>query len=90
MTPFHAARGPILWWLRRAGYGGVTMPWGRVYLVPERFYDWPLRRHEYVHLQQIERYGPLGFTARYVWGLIRHGYEAHPMEIEARERSGSR
>ena len=43
-----------------------------------------------IGLEQIERYGPWGFTARYLWLLIRHGYEAHPMEIEAREISGHR
>jgi hypothetical protein len=58
------------------------------------YLDWPppegLVAHEEVHLAQIERYGALGFTARYLWLLMRHGYEAHPMEIEARIRSGHR
>lgn len=87
--PFYPARGPILWFLRSAGYGGVTMPWGRAYLVPSRLYDVALRAHEAIHLEQIARYGALGFAARYAWGLLRYGYERHPLEIEARERSGS-
>ena len=87
--PFRPARGPILWWLRATGYGGITMPWGRAYLVPERLDDAGLRAHEAVHLEQIDRLGPVRFVARYLWLLARHGYERHPMEIEARERSGS-
>lgn len=88
--PFRRARGPILWWLRAAGFAGITMPWGRIYLVPERFYETPLRAHELIHLQQIERFGAVGFSARYLWWLARYGYERHPLEIEAREKSGSR
>jgi hypothetical protein len=80
---------PIRWWLRATGYAAITMPWRVAY-----YRDWPpdhgLVAHEEVHLEQIERYGALGFTARYLWLLIRHGYEAHPMEIEAREISGHR
>jgi hypothetical protein len=77
---------PIRWWLRATGFGAITMPWRIAY-----YATWPpdheLVAHEEIHL---ERYGPWGFTARYLWLLIRHGYEAHPMEIEAREISGHR
>jgi hypothetical protein len=79
----------IHWWLRATGFSAITMPWRVAY-----YATWPpdhgLVAHEEVHLEQIERYGALGFTARYLWLLIRHGYEAHPMEIEAREISGHR
>ena len=79
----------IRWWLRATGFSAITMPWRVAY-----YLDWPppegLVAHEEVHLAQIERYGALGFTARYLWLLMRHGYEAHPMEIEARIRSGHR
>ncbi len=89
IDPFRRARGPLLWWLRAAGYGGITMPWGRAYLVPERLHDPGLRAHEAVHLDQLRRLGPVRFVALYLWLLMRHGYDRHPMEIEARERSGS-
>jgi hypothetical protein len=46
--------------------------------------------HEEVHLEQIRRYGGVGFTVRYLWWLFLHGYENHPLEIEARQRSGYR
>lgn len=86
--PFHPARGPILWWLRAAGVAGITMPWGRAYLIPARLHDQALRAHEAIHLEQLDRLGPVRFVVRYLWLLARHGYERHPMEIEARERSG--
>ena len=80
---------PIRWWLRASGFAAITMPWRVVH-----YRDWPplagLMAHESIHLEQIDRYGPWGFTVRYLWNLIRHGYEAHPMEIEARKRSGYR
>jgi hypothetical protein len=63
------------------------MPWRVAY-----YLDWPppegLVAHEAVHLEQIERYGAWGFSARNLWCLARYGYWRHPMEVEARERSG--
>ena len=80
---------PIRWWLKATGFSAITMPWRVAY-----YRDWPppagLVAHEAVHLEQIERYGAWGFAVRYLWLLMRHGYEAHPMEIEARIRSGHR
>lgn len=78
---------PIRLWLRATGFKGITMPWGRAY-----YWPWPadpgLIAHEQVHLDQLARLGPLRFVARYLWLLLRHGYERHPMEVEARETSG--
>lgn len=85
-NPFYPAKGLIAWWLRMTGFEGVTMPWRRVYLLPEAMDDEPLRRHEAVHLQQIARYGAWGFSWRYAWMWLRHGYWEHPFEREARER----
>ena len=89
MTPHRPAPLPIRWWLRATGYAAITMPWRIAY-----YATWPpdhgLVAHEAVHLEQIERYGAWGFAARYLWWLARYGYEAHPMEIEARIRSGHR
>ena len=31
------------------------------------------------------RPAPIRFYTAYLWGLVRHGYQNHPMEIEARE-----
>lgn len=43
-----------------------------------------LLSHERVHWAQYERYGLLGFYARYIFYSLRYGYRNHPMEIEAR------
>lgn len=87
--PHRPAPLPIRWWLRATGFSAITMPWRACY-----YLDWPppdgLIAHEEIHLEQIQRHGPLGFAARYLWLLMRHGYEAHPMEIEARIKSGHR
>jgi hypothetical protein len=79
----------IRWYLSATGFQAITMPWGRAY-----YWPWPadpgLIAHEQAHLDQLRRLGQVRFVARYLWLLIRHGYERHPMEIEARERSGHR
>jgi hypothetical protein len=80
---------PIRAFLRATGYEAITMPWRIAY-----YATWPpdhgLVAHEEVHLAQIDRYGAWGFSARYLWWLFLHGYENHPLEIEARQRSGYR
>lgn len=71
-------------YLRSTGFWAITMPWRTAY-----YLHWPapawLIAHEQVHLDQIEKYGAVGFLWRYAIGLIRYGYWAHPMEIAARE-----
>lgn len=41
--------------------------------------------HELCHLEQAEREGRFKFAAKYIWYLIRYGYDANPYEVEARE-----
>jgi hypothetical protein len=65
---------------------GLTLPWRVVYLRPSRFEDANLRAHELVHIEQIDRDGSLTFSLRYVWWLVRHGYDGNPYEIEAYDR----
>ena len=84
MTP-HPARHLIRWFLRTFGYHGITLPpWG-VFILVERMGDERLVRHETAHWLQYKRMGALRFYAAYLWGLLRHGYRNHPMEIEARK-----
>ena len=41
--------------------------------------------HELAHIDQLARYGLIGYWARYVWWLARgYGHDSHPMEAEAR------
>lgn len=41
-------------------------------------------RHEMAHIRQFRQYGSAGFTLRYVWEWIRHGYTNNRFEVEAR------
>jgi len=84
------ARGPLAWWLRLLGFGGVTLPPLGIFLLPERFGDPALLRHENVHWRQYHERGLMSFYGGYLWLLCRHGYRAHPWEIEARRAEESR
>lgn len=74
------------WLLRRLGAVAITMPWRVVYVLPEHFDDEAVWIHEMEHLCQISRDGPIVFTVRYLWWLVRYGYGRNPYEIEARQR----
>lgn len=77
------------------GYRAITLPPFGIWIDSEQV---PIEgdefcgvlKHESVHWEQWRRYGTLGYYVRYLVGWLRHGYENHPMEIEARERSGVR
>jgi len=83
MTP-KPARHIIAWSLRRFGFAGVALaPWG-IYILPEAMYSQRLIRHEQAHWRQWQRMGTVRYYVTYLWGLLRHGYTNHPMELEAR------
>jgi len=42
-----------------------------------------LKAHELVHVAQYERYGTIGFVARYIVWNARYGYRENPLEREA-------
>ncbi len=46
--------------------------------------DW-LFRHEIEHVYQIKREGWIKFHVKYLYFLIRYGYENNPYEIDARK-----
>lgn len=69
--------------MTRIGAVGLTLPWGRVYLLRQWYWMPWLRRHELVHLHQIRRDGPVWFTIRYFWWLALFGYRRNPYEAEA-------
>lgn len=83
------ARGLIGLLLRRTGFAGITLPFG-IYILPERFNDVGLRKHELVHAEQIERLGMVRFYVTYLYQVIRYTYQDAPLEKEARERSETR
>ena len=43
-------------------------------------------KHELVHIEQIKREGKLKFLFKYLFYLIRYGYDNNPYEIEARSQ----
>ena len=83
MTP-KTARGPVRWWLRLTGFGGICLPPFGIYILAERIHSERLVRHEQAHWAQYERMGFMGFYVTYLWYTIRHGYWNNPMEVEAR------
>lgn len=66
---------------------GITLPPFGIYIRPGYEHDTLLQAHELVHWEQYKRMGLCMFYVRYLWGLIRYGYAAHPMEVEAREKA---
>jgi hypothetical protein len=83
MTPRPAPH-IIRWFLRTFGYGGITLPPLGIYILAGHLHSQRLIRHEQQHWRQWQRMGTIGFYAAYAWGLLRHGYRNHPLELEAR------
>lgn len=78
------ASGPLLWWMKWKDFTGYTSIFGQVYVAPGwEDCQW-LLRHEFVHVQQVKRYGVLGFWARNLWYNLTVGYQKNPLEVEAR------
>lgn len=60
--------------------------WGRFILLNRQHAEHVnagLIAHELVHVMQWRQHGILGFAWKYLTGLIKHGYKAHPFELEA-------
>jgi len=83
---FHAANRIECLILRRLGFAAVCWPWRRIAILPEWLDHPALRRHELIHLEQINRHGPIAFTILALWYLARYGYKRSPFEIEAYRR----
>lgn len=45
-----------------------------------------LFRHEMQHVYQVRRMGWWKFHFKYLWLVVKRGYEMHPFELEAVER----
>ncbi len=45
-----------------------------------------LKRHELVHIEQVNRLGWVRFYVTYLWYSIKYGYDKNPFEIEAKNR----
>jgi hypothetical protein len=78
------ATGLVRWFLRKFGYGGITLPPVAVFIIEERLSDERLIKHEEVHWRQAKQMGTMKFYFLYLYYSIRYGYWNHPMEVEAR------
>ena len=83
MTPRPAPH-IVRWFLRRTGYAGICLPPAGIYILAEHLYSDRLTRHEQAHWRQWQRMGTIRFYAAYLLGLVRYGYQNHPLELEAR------
>lgn len=80
----YTADGVILRFLNWVRRDAVTLPPFGLFIRVECMDDRKLLLHELTHWDQWQRMGTLRFYASYLWLLWRHGYDNHPMEIEAR------
>ena len=74
------ARHVVRWFLKAAGRYAVCLPPRGIYVLPGRAGEPGLLQHELVHWRQAQEMGVAKFYAKYLWLLIRHGYQRHPME----------
>lgn len=82
------AKGFWRWLLNLLGLVAIVMPWRRVYILAEWIDNPIIRRHELVHIEQIDRDGAVRFSVKYLWWLLRYGYSQNPYELEAYARDG--
>lgn len=80
----------LQWLLKRGGYNAITLPPLGIWATTNHVNNHRLYQHECVHWQQAQRMGLVKYYATYCWYHLRYGYEHNPMEIEARQVSGTR
>lgn len=78
------ATGLIALYMRACGFRGWASFWRTIYVLPGFEHDQRLLRHERKHLEQIERDGRFLFAIKYLYWLLRYGYQKCPYEVEAR------
>lgn len=66
------------------GLNAVTIPPLGIFIREQQSGNDALLQHEMIHWQQYQRMGLLPYYFNYAVDYIRHGYELHPMEQEAR------
>jgi len=80
---FVKAYWPWTWFLRTFKLAGIVMPWRSIYYLNGWANNEEFRRHELVHIEQINRDGPVRFSVQYLYWLVRYGYRENPYELEA-------
>lgn len=84
---FKKAKHFYAWFLRTFSYAAIINPFTMVCHVHESYYppNNRLIRHENTHFEQIKRDGTVKFCFKYLWYLLRYGYENNPYELEAKK-----
>ena len=65
------------------GYNAMTIPPFGIIIDEKEKENIELLNHELIHWKQYQSMG-LGYYVNYAIGSIKYGYDAHPMELEAR------
>lgn len=65
-------------------YSAMTIPAVGIFISKKEANNSAILNHEKIHWQQYQKMGLLPFIGNYLKGLIVHGYDHHPMELEAR------
>ena len=84
MSTVRPAKHLVGWFLRKFGYGGITLPPFGIYVLPHRMEEQRLLRHERAHWAQYQRMGFVRYYVLYIYYSMRYGYWNNPMEHEAR------
>lgn len=77
--------------MRRRNWAGTTIP--LPFLTVILYYTAPepeIRCHEFVHVEQREALGLLGFWVNYIRNAVTFGYQKNPMELAAYEVEAER
>ncbi len=77
-------RPPIHIWSSTFGYNGFVIPGYGIVINKNEADNQALIDHETTHWNQYQRMGLLSFLGNYSRHAITKGYDANPMEIEAR------
>ncbi len=79
------ATGIIAWYMRKKGYHGLATIWDTIYYLDGAETNEGLRKHEWAHIDQMERDGKFIWAIKYFYYQLRYGYIMNPYEIEARK-----
>ncbi len=88
LVDYHARHRPkpVIYYRKQlpGNYNARTVPPFGIFVRADQSTNKALLTHELVHWQQYQRRGLLRFYVDYIGGLMRYGYDGHPMEKEAR------
>ena len=74
----------------KINYDAQTLPPIGIFILKEYTQNKMLRDHELIHWKQYRRMGAILFYLKYITEYLLFGYDKHPMEIEARIKTGEK